>query len=149
MSGGSNTSSYRVTAIFPSHLYLTHRHTTTIYDTVSFRFEHTLRWMTHNLSLLLDTSSHHARTIITTSRSGSNTRSYRLTYFRMSSAILDTSPHNLYSYASMMLEHSVPCSPSCHVIGYAALPYFTHHPYLIHRSTTTTTSKSPYGSNTL
>ena len=46
------------------------------YDTVSARFEHTLRRRTQNLALLIQ---RRAKTIITTSQSASNTRSFLLT----------------------------------------------------------------------
>ena len=153
-----NTSSYNMLARFEQKLLQTDRHISisfisdtsphyNYYDTVSVRFEHTIRRMTHILLLLLETSSRKNYYNYVSIR-------FELTlspvnrHFRMSTPILDTSSHNLYNYVSVMFKHSLTCFLSCHVMGYAAPPYFAHHPYLIHRRTTIT-SKSRCGSNTL
>ena len=113
-------------------------------------------------SPILDTSKHNYYYIkvsvwlehpITISPRGPRTQHIWLYYISTSSPILDTSSHNVHRHTAAVIarsgfEPSLTCSPSCHVMGYAAPPYFAHHPYLIHQSTTTT-SKSRCGSNTL
>jgi len=123
-------------AIFPSHLYMTHRHTTTIMTpSRSSSNTRSAEWPTTYHFYLIH---RHLRTIITTSRWGSNTRSYRLTDIFACRQLVLLHRHTTFIVTCRWYSNTLTRSLSCHVIGYAAPPYFAHHPYLTHRSTATT-----------